>query len=79
MANNTEKPKTADPVVAPPVKVAPPKQESVYTAKDLADNYKAFGTFREIVVVALRCAGKETATFSEAKQIIEKFKNREVK
>ena len=52
--------------------------ESVYTAQELADNHKAFGTYREIVVVALRLAGKESATFSEAKAIIEKFKNKEV-
>lgn len=63
------------PVKEAPVKAAAPVQESVYTASELADNYKVFGTFREIVVVALRQAGKETATFSEAKNIIEKFKN----
>lgn len=56
-----------------------PEQESVYTASELADNYKVFGTYREIVVVALRLAGKKTATLSEAKNIIEKFKNKEVK
>lgn len=55
------------------------RNESVYTAEELADAHKAFGTFREIVVVALRKAGKKTATFTEAKAIIEKFKNKEVK
>lgn len=64
---------------APVVEAVAPAQESVYTASELADNYKVFGTYREIVVVALRKAGKETATFSEAKSIIEKFKNKEVK
>lgn len=53
--------------------------ESVYTAEELANNHKAFDTYREIVVVALRLAGKDTATFTEAKSIIEKFKNKEVK
>lgn len=53
--------------------------ESVYTVKELADNHKVFGTYREIVVVALRKAGKETFTFAEAKDIIEKFKNKEVR
>lgn len=53
--------------------------DSVYTASELADNYKVFKTSREIVVIALRLAGKETATFKEAKNIIEKFKNKEVK
>ena len=53
--------------------------ESVYTREELANNHKAFDTYREIVDVALRLAGKETATFTEAKTIIEKFKNKEVK
>ena len=56
-----------------------PVRESVYSADELADNYRAFKTTREIVVVALRKAGKQTATITEAKNIIEKFKNREVK
>lgn len=63
---------------AKPVKKAAPK-ESVYSAADLANNYKAFKTSYEIVVIALRLAGKETATFKEAQDIIEKFKKREVK
>jgi len=53
--------------------------ESVYSAEELAKNYRAFNTSHEIVVVALKLAKKETATFAEAKAIIEKFKNREVK
>lgn len=53
--------------------------ESVYTVEELANNHKAFNTYREIVDVALRLAGKETATLTEAKTIIEKFKNKEVK
>lgn len=52
---------------------------SVYSADELARNYKVFNTSREIVVVALRLAGKKTATFDEAKTIIENFKNKEVK
>ena len=63
---------------APVVATEAPPQESVYTAAELADNYKVFGTFREIVVVALRKAGVETATFSEAKRIIQNFKTKEV-
>jgi len=54
-------------------------QESVYSAAELADNHKAFNASREIVVVALRLAGKKTATFPEAKAIVDKFKNKEVK
>lgn len=73
MANSTKTP-AAEEVVKRPAAPA-----SVYTAEELADNYKAFGTYREIVVVALRQAGKKTATFAEAKAIVEKFKNKEVK
>lgn len=53
--------------------------ESVYTAKELVANFKAFGTYREIVDIALRQAKKDAATFSEAKRIVETFKNKEVK
>lgn len=60
-----------------PVKAAPP--ESVYTAEDLIANHKAFKTSKEIVAVALRMAGKQTATFREAQTIIDTFKNKEVK
>lgn len=79
MANNITKPKSTDPVDVAPVTVEKPVQDSVYTAAELADNHKVFGTYREIVIVALRNAGKETATFAEAKNIIEKFKNKEVR
>lgn len=79
MANNSTKTKPTEDVEIAPVKASKPVAESVYTAKELADNHKVFGTFREIVVVALRSAGKETATFSEAKKIIENFKTKEVK
>ena len=67
------------PVENVPVKAAAPETESVYTAAELADNHKAFKTSREIVVVALRLAGKKTATFREAQYTIDKFKNKEVK
>lgn len=70
----TSKAKAApDPVVNAHV------NESVYSAEELAENYKVFNTSKEIVEVALRMAGKKFATFSEAKAIIEKFKNKEVK
>jgi hypothetical protein len=73
MANKNTKTNTAE-----TAEIAP-AQESTYTIAELADNHKVFGTFREIVVVALRGAGKESYTFAEAKTIIEKFKNKEVK
>lgn len=53
--------------------------ESVYSAEELVKNHTVFKTSQEIVEVALRMAGKTHATFSEAKVIIEKFKNKEVK
>lgn len=56
-----------------------PVSESVYTAEELATNHKVLGTSYEIAVVALKQAGKKTATLAEAKSIINKFKNKEVK
>lgn len=64
---------------APAELVTPNINESVYTAAELAENHKVFNTSYEIVAVALRIAGKEAATFTEAKSIIEKFKSKEVK
>lgn len=60
---------------APAPKQAP---ESVYSAQELAANHKAFGAPKEIVVVALRLAGKETFTFPEAKRLVEAFSRKEV-
>lgn len=72
------KPKAA-PETAPAKVKAAPATESVYSAAELAENHKVFKTSREIVEIALRMAGKNTATLAEAKAIIEKFKNKEVK
>lgn len=65
------------PVVEP--KAVPAAKESVYTAEELVANHKAFQTTKEIVAVALRLAGKKTATFTEAKQLIDDFKGKEAK
>lgn len=70
--------KTKTTAVVQEVTVAPAPQESVYEASELIANHKTFNTSKEIVTVALRLAGKKTATLSEAKIIIEKFKNKEV-
>lgn len=51
---------------------------SVYSAAELADNHKMFGVNRDIVVAALKQAGKTFATVSEAKAIIDKYKSRKV-
>jgi len=83
MARSKELEKDTATVEEPVAVVSQPKaepvQESVYSAQELADNHKAFGTYREIVVVALRQAKMEKATFSEAKKVIDRFKNKEVK
>lgn len=73
------KAKVQEAAVEKPAKAKAPVVESVYTAAELAESHKAFNTSREIVVVALRLAGKQQATLAEAKSIIEKFKNKEVK
>ena len=51
---------------------------SVYSAAELADNHRTFGVNRDIVVAALKQAGKAFATVAEAKAIIDKFKSRKV-
>lgn len=58
---------------------APQPKESVYSPQELANNYKAFDTSYAIVDVALKLAGKGAYTFTEAKKIVENFKNKEVK
>ena len=77
MASSTKNKAAAEPVVkeAPVAHV----NESVYTAEELARNHKFFKTSYEIVAVALRMEGKQAATIAEARNIIEKFRNREVK
>ena len=78
MASTKPKAVAAEPVKEAPV-VHKHVNESVYTAEELAQNHKFFKTSYEIVTVALQTAGKKAATVTEAKNIIENFKNREVK
>ena len=77
MAPNTKA--KAAPADAPVKAKVEAVNESVYTAEELAASHKAFKTSREIVEIALRLAGKKTATFTEAKEIIDKFRTKEVK
>lgn len=56
-----------------------PNGESIYTIEELTKAHKALGAPYEIVAVALRLSGKETATEAEAKSIIQKFMKQEVK
>ena len=72
----TTKEKTTE---APVTETATKAPESVYTAAELIDGHKVFNVPREIVAVALKLSKVESATFAEAKSIIEKFKNKEVK
>lgn len=73
MTTKAEKAETA----AKPAKTAK-EQESVYSAAELARNHKVLGTSYEIVDVALKLAGKKTATLKEAQKIVDEFKNKEV-
>lgn len=51
---------------------------AVYSAAELAANHRMFGVNRDIVVAALKQAGKTFATVTEAKVIIDKYKSRKV-
>lgn len=70
-----EKPKNA-PVKT---KAKPKPQESTYPVEELAKAHKTFDASYAIASAALKLSGKERATFKEAKEIIETFKNKEVK
>lgn len=52
--------------------------ESVYTVEEFAENAKALEATKGEVRVALRLAGKTTATMAEAKRIVDAFKKKEV-
>ncbi|MEH2960073.1 hypothetical protein [Candidatus Merdisoma sp. JLR.KK006] len=61
-------------------RTAPKKTESVYTASELADNASVlFKARRECVLAALREAGVQSCTLSRAKELVEKFRKKEVK
>lgn len=79
MASKTTKPEETAAAATAPADKSPASPASVYTAEELAQNHKAFGTSREIVCVALKLANKKTATFSEAQKIIDTFRKKEVK
>ena len=55
------------------------KEECTYPIEELIKAHKSLDAPYEIAAVALRLSGKETATVTEAKNIIEKFKKQEVK
>lgn len=74
----TEKNETYEPDIKT---VSTDKQiESVYTLEELAGSSRQlFGVREECVIAALKAAGIMNCTVSKAKEIIEKFINREVK
>lgn len=54
--------------------------ETKYSVADFAKQAKhLFGTTPEVVTVALRAAGKATATIDEAKETVKEFLEKEVK
>ena len=60
----------------------PAEAETAYTAAEFAQNAaRLFGTraTADIVTAAFRVDGKETATLSEAKKMVEQFMNKEVR
>lgn len=81
MANNTAKAESqkanaqaqAKPVQSP-VKAAEP----TYTVEEFASAPESVGASADIVTAALLVDGKKSYTVSEAKEIIKKFKEKEV-
>ena len=61
-------------------KKMPKQKESAYMAFELADNAAAlFGTRKECVLAALKEAGVQSCTLDRAKELVEKFRKKEVK
>ena len=79
MATNNKPAVTETPTKEPKAAAKPKPAESIYSAEQLAKAHGTFGTSYAIVATALQIAGKDQATVSEAKEIIEKFKKQEVK
>ena len=53
---------------------------STYSVEELAENARSiFGKPPEVVTTALKMAGKKTATLDDAKEIVKKFLEKEVK
>lgn len=60
-------------------KAAKQEQGSVYSIDDFANNASLLKASPDIVRAALKCAGKNEATFKEALKIVTEFKERKVK
>lgn len=78
----SNQPPHSEPLPSKPLPSKPPEPvqsaEPVYSAAQLADNHKAFGTSRAIVATALRLAHKDRASLAEAATIIHTFRQQEV-
>lgn len=57
----------------------PGKEESRYSLRQLTEGYRALGTSREIVAAALKQSGRAQFTLDEARRLVDKFKDQEVK
>lgn len=62
-----------------PMKNPKKEYEATYTIAELVDAHAEFKTTRVVVRAALSKAGKEAYTLKEAKQLIERMKNKEVR
>lgn len=60
-------------------RVAKPKYEPTYTMQELVDAAADFNTTSIVVRAALTKGGKDAYTMKEAKQLIERMKNKEVR
>ena len=54
-------------------------EKAKYDAEELVSSAKLFGVYPELVDAALKSFGVQRASEAEARQIIESFKNKEVK
>lgn len=54
-------------------------EKAKYDAEELVNSAKHFGVYPELVEAALKSFGVQRASEAEARQIIESFKNKEVK
>lgn len=52
--------------------------ENVYTLAQLVQGYRSLGAPRELVSVALKLTGKKSFTLAQAREIVNKFRNKEV-
>ena len=84
MANNSkskvevQKETTQEETVTKTVKAAV-KEEPTYTVSEFASAPETVEANADIIVAALTIDGKESYTVTEAKEIINKFKSKEVK